>query len=366
MTNAVSIAQYGSTGTTTGFKNRIINGAMVIDQRDSGASVTPTTNLTYILDRWSAVLTAASKYSVQQNAGSVTPPIGYTNYLGVTSLSAYSVGSGDLFQIRQAIEGYNVADLGWGTANAKTITLSFQVYSSLTGTFGGCLNNGAGNRTYLFQYTVSSANTWTPITITIAGDTTGTWLTTNGSGLEVRFGLGAGSTYSGTANTWSSSTVYQPTGAVSVVGTNGATFYITGVQLEVGSSATSFDYRPYGTELALCLRYCVLFAAGGESLGPFAAWTSGSGWCNTRAPLPMRAPPTATITTGTNYYSGYIAGNQYTNNSLSLTWTSSGAGNCQGLLFFNSSGWSGSMPAGGAGGMQLNDPGAKIIISAEL
>ena len=235
-------------------KNRIINGAMVIDQRNAGASVTPTDGQ-YTLDRWQANQSVASKFSVQQNAGSVTPPTGFTNYLGVTSLSAYTVLSGGYNIIRQAIEGYNVADLGWGTANAKTVTLSFWVRSSLTGTFGGSLTNSAQNRSYPYSYTISSANTWEQKTITVAGDTSGTWLTTNGIGLLVHFGIGLGSDYLGTAGAWAGATYYSATGATSVVGTNGATFYITGVQLEVGSTATSFDYRPYGTELALCQRY---------------------------------------------------------------------------------------------------------------
>jgi hypothetical protein len=236
-----------------GFKNRIINGAMMIDQRNAGASVTP--NNTYTLDRWYITNTQTSKLTVQQNAGSVTPPTGFTNYLGVTSSSAYSVLTGDTFLLLQPIEGLNVADLGWGTANAATVTLSFKVYSSLTGTFGGAFTNSAGNRSYPFSYTISSANTWTTVSVTIAGDTTGTWLTTNGIGIIVRFGLGSGSTYSGTAGSWTAGNIVQPTGSTSVVGTNGATFYITGVQLEKGSTATSFDYRPYGTELALCQRY---------------------------------------------------------------------------------------------------------------
>jgi hypothetical protein len=176
--------------------------------------------------------------------------------LGVTSSSAYSVTATNVIGVRQPIEGFNTADLAWGTANAKTVTLSFQVYSSLTGTFGGSVLNSANNRSYPFTYTVSSANTWTAISITIAGDTTGTWLTNNGIGLDIYWNLGTGSTYSGTAGSWSGSTFYSATGATSVVGTNGATFYITGVQLEVGSTATSFDYRPYGTELNLCQRYC--------------------------------------------------------------------------------------------------------------
>ena len=241
-----------------GFKNRIINGGMVIDQRDAGASVTASTTGSYVytLDRWRYYATAASKYTVQQNAGSVTPPVGFTNYIGITSSSAYSVGSSDTFFLSQVIEGFNIADLGWGTANAKTVTLSFQVYSSLTGTFGGSLRNlDAPNRSYPFSYTVSSANTWTTISVTIAGDITGTWNTTNGQGIQVQLNLGSGSTLSGTAGSWQAGNLIAPTGATSVVGTNGATFYITGVQLEAGSTATSFDYRPYGTELNLCQRY---------------------------------------------------------------------------------------------------------------
>jgi hypothetical protein len=235
-------------------KNKIINGAMVIDQRNAGASVTPTADA-FTLDRWGAVLSQSSKYSVQQNAGSVTPPTGFTNYLGVTSTSAYSVGAGDYFTLQQNIEGFNIADLDFGKATAKTITLSFWVRSSLTGTFGGTVANSAQSRCYPFTYTISAANTWEQKSVTIAGDTTGTWLTTNGIGFRLNFGLGVGTTYSGTAGAWSSSVLLSATGATSVVGTNGATFYITGVQLEVGSTATSFDYRPYGTELMLCQRY---------------------------------------------------------------------------------------------------------------
>jgi len=238
----------------TNFVNRIINGDMRIDQRNAGASVTPTASA-YTLDRMQAVMTQASKYSVQQNAGSVTPPTGFKNYLGVTSASAYSVVSGDVFAIRQHVEGFNVADLGWGAAGAATVTLSFWVRSSLTGTFGGSLMNSAQDRAYPYSYTISAANTWEQKTVTIAGDTTGTWLTTNGTGVMVNFGLGVGSTFSGTAGAWAASNIWAPTGAVSVVGTSGATFYLTGVQLEAGSVATPFERRPYGTELALCQRY---------------------------------------------------------------------------------------------------------------
>ena len=289
----------GGTGTTTGyygFKNRIINGAMVIDQRNAGASVTPAAS-DYTLDRWRAVMSAASKYSVEQTITGVAAPVGFTDYLGVTSTSAYTVLTGDFFTIDQRIEGFNTADLGWGSANAQTITLSFWVRSSLTGTFGGSLQNSAGNRSYPFTYTISSANTWEQKSITIAGDTTGTWLTTNGIGIRLSLGLGAGSTYSGTAGSWSANNYLSATGAVSVVGTNGATFYITGVQLEKGSTATSFDYRPYGTELALCQRYYYQYTGNASTQTPIApaflaSTVSAQGLL--QFPVPMRAAPTQT------------------------------------------------------------------------
>ena len=252
-------------------KNRIINGNMSIDQRNAGASVTPT-NGSYTLDRWYTGLSQTSKLTIQQNAGSVTPPAGFTNYLGITSSSAYSVISTDYFYVMQVIEGFNTADLAWGTANAKTVTVSFWVRSSLTGTFSGVLQNYNSDRSYPFTYTISSANTWEQKSVTIAGDTTGTWFTNNSGGICLLFSVGAGSSRSGTAGAWAGSAFYAATGATSVVGTNGATWYITGVQLEVGSTATSFDYRPYGTELALCERYFQAFYGNGtSSLGGMGA-----------------------------------------------------------------------------------------------
>jgi hypothetical protein len=239
---------------TFGFKNRIINGGMTFDQRNAGASVTAG-NFTYTLDRWKTATSSASKYTVQQNAGSVTPPAGFTNYLGVTSSAATTVGSSDYYFLMQLIEGYNVADLDFGSASAKTVTVSFWVRSSLTGTFGGSLENNAGNRSYPFSYTISAANTWEKKSVTIAGDTTGTWLKTNGNGMYVQFSLGVGSTRQGTANAWAASDLQSVTGETQIVGTNGATWFVTGCQLEVGTQATSFDFRSFGQELTLCQRY---------------------------------------------------------------------------------------------------------------
>jgi hypothetical protein len=283
-----------------GFKNRLINGAMVIDQRNAGASVTQTTADLFPVDRWIISGTVTSKFTGQQNAGAVTPPAGFVNYLGITSSSAYTVGAAEQFFIRQKIEGFNVADFVWGTANASTVTLSFWVRSSLTGTFGGSLTNSAQTRSYPFTYTISVANTWEQKTITVAGDTSGTWLTTNGVGLFVFLGLGVGSTLSGTAGAWAAAGYFSATGATSVVGTNGATFYITGVQLEKGSTATSFDYRPYGTELALCQRYYYrITPANGNSYGSGFNYSTTTSVIYINFPVPMRVAPTALEQTGT-------------------------------------------------------------------
>jgi hypothetical protein len=234
-----------------GFRNRIINGDMRIDQRNLGTQTVNASGL-YTVDRWQANQTAAGKFSVGK---STVAPTGFTNSYLATSLSAYSVGSSDIFFFNQNIEGNNISDLAWGTANAKAVTLSFWVRSSLTGDFGGALANSAHDRSYPFLFAVSSADTWEYKTITVLGDTSGTWLTDNGIGIQLIFGLGGGAGRSGTAGAWAASTLYTAAGAVSVVGTSGATFYITGVQLEKGSVATEFERRPYGTELQLCQRY---------------------------------------------------------------------------------------------------------------
>ena len=281
-------------------KNRIINGDMRIDQRNGGASVTPATD-SYNLDRWYYFASQASKFTIQQNKGAITPPTGFSNYLGMSVASAVSVAAADYFGIYQAIEGFNTADLGWGTANAKTVTLSFQVYSSLTGTFGGSIRNSAQNRSYPFTYTISTANTWTTISVTIAGDTSGTWLTTNGTGINVNFNLGAGTTYSTTAGAWAAGQYVAPTGAVSVVGTASATFYITGVQLEVGSTATPFERRLYNQELANCQRYY-------QKLNGYIETNADAthfAYSNWLFKVSMRASPTVTNTSGTGTLYNY-------------------------------------------------------------
>ena len=344
----------------TGFKNRLINSAMVIDQRNAGASVTnAAATAAFSLDRWKYYGTSASKFTIQQNAGSVTPPAGFSNYLGITSLSANTPAATDEYILLQNIEGYNIADLAWGTASAKSITISFQVYSSLTGTFSGALGNSANTRIYPFTYTISSANTWTTASITIAGDTSGTWLTTNGVGIRVNFNLGTGSTYLGTAGAWSGTFANGATGSVNILGTNGATFYITGVQLEKGSTATSFDYRPYGTELALCQRYAYNIAPNVTNIAIVnGANFSGSNFYGTIPfPVTMRTTPSLTTTTGNNFVIFYNGASQ-TSTSVSLGQASQYSGD----ITAATSG----LTAGNAAFLRTGASTCALLFSAEL
>jgi len=239
------------------FRNRIINGDMVIDQRRAGTSYTSSNANVYTLDRWLTFETGgvSSRFTIQQNAGSVTPPTGFTNYMGITSSVASAVTAGMIQSIAQKIEGYNASDLAWGTANAKTVTISFWVRSSLTGTFGGVLSNGAVNYSYPFTYTISAATTWEYKTVTIAGPTAGTWNTTNGAGPVLQFVIGTGSTFNGTAGSWSANGWYGVTGATDLTATSGATLYITGVQLEAGTTASDFEFLPVDVNLQRCFRY---------------------------------------------------------------------------------------------------------------
>lgn len=282
-------------------RNRIINGAMVIDQRNAGASITPSVNGTMSLDRWKCGLNtglAASKYSVQQSS---TAPAGFSNSVLITSTSAYTVQADDYSTFSQVIEGFNFADFAFGTANAKSLTISFQIRCSLTGTFAGWIQNDAVNRSFPFTFTINSANTWESKSITIPGDTTGTWVgATNGTGLILGFNLGIGSNRIGTANAWGAGNYRSVTGAVNLIATNGATMYITGVQLEKGTVATPFEHRPYGIELALCQRYFLQSGGAGAYQAIFGAF----GTCITTTlatlyfPLPvsMRTSPTLAYT----------------------------------------------------------------------
>jgi len=302
---------------TFGFKNRIINGAMVIDQRNAGASVTGALAGSYILDRWKFWVNGGSgsgaSYTVQQSS---TTPDGFSTSVLITQTGTATPTGNQYNVFAQYIEGNNVADLNWGATAAaagkvaKPITLSFWVRSSLTGTFGGALSNNAQDRSYPYTYTINAANTWEQKTITVAGDTSGTWLTTNGTGLQVYFDLGSGSTIKGTAGAWAGAAYLGATGAGNWVGTNGATLYITGVQLEKGATATSFDFRPYGTELALCQRYYQQIGKSNNvSYQPYGVGVCTSTTAATiiiNLPVMMRGTPTFTFTGATNTFSGSV------------------------------------------------------------
>jgi hypothetical protein len=261
------VTAYDSGG-LPGMRNRIINGDMRIDQRNAGASVTISGagQVQYVMDRFFHYNNTGTTYTAQQ---STDAPAGFS-YSSLASFSSSLSPSSttDGAHTTQIIEGFNIADLGWGTASAQPATLSFWVKSGLTGAHGLALvtdyNGGATTIGYPALYTVNAANTWEYKTVTIPGPTSGTWNTTNSRGIFVRWYYCAGSNFNGTPNSWAIKTGsygaagtiygYAPTGMTNIAQA-GNSFRVTGVQLEKGSTATSFDYRPYSTELALCQRY---------------------------------------------------------------------------------------------------------------
>jgi hypothetical protein len=280
-----------------GFKNRIINGAMTVSQYNGTSTTTPSTAGANVfpIDRWSYFASQASKFTFSQDTNA---PVGFGNSLKCLVASAVTVGATDRFSVNQAIEGLNFYDFAFGTASAKPVTISFWVYSSLTGTFSGSMLNYAGNRSYPFTYTIYSANTWEQKTVTIAGDTSGSWAgATNAGGAYVFFSLGMGSNYKVTAGSWQTGTYLGAIGETPIVGSAGATWYVTGVQLEAGSTATSFDYRPYGTELALCQRYYQKNNAGNGTYTGFGSGVivgTGQGNVYIKYATTMRTTPTLT------------------------------------------------------------------------
>jgi len=285
-------------------RNRIINGSMTISQRNGTSAVTIDGGASYTLDRYLCQDNTDGSYTVTQSS---VAPTGFTNSLLVTITGTDSSLTTTQFgRIVQRIEGFNVADLGWGTANAKTVTLSFWVRSSVTGTFSGTLLNNDSNRIYAFTYTINDANTWEYETITITGDTTGTWATNNATGVELNLSIGAGPDRSVTAGSWGTSLAYAATGQTNLFATNGATFYITGVQLEVGTQATSFEYRQYQQELALCQRYYEVVGTTANSLlFQNTATTGGEGQrFSVLYKVTKRASPTVTVAGTWTYSNG--------------------------------------------------------------
>jgi hypothetical protein len=338
------------------FKNKIINGNMVIAQRGTSAV---TGNDSYPVDRWNIGNSTDGSFSAIQDSDA---PAGFFESVKftITTADASVTGTQSLFMV-QPIEGLNTADLNWGTANAKTVTLSFWVKSSVTGTFSGSLVNNALDRSYPFTYTIASANTWEYETITIAGDTSGTWVTDNNAGIRVYFSLGTGSTRLGTAGVWGGARYQGATGETALVNTLNATWYLTGVQLEVGTQATTFTTAggSYGAELALCQRYFYMHATGnGVAIMNGTYYSSSQIRGVVQFPVSMRAAPTLYSSSGSNYYSmEYVGGDSF--NSFTIYRNQP---NC--TIIYNDSQVSGT--AGFAGTIGTDNASAYVGFAAEL
>ena len=284
-------------GQLAGNRNKIINGDMRIDQRNSGAAVT--TNGAYVTDRWFFNNVSGASVSGEQVQDA---PAGFIDSLKykVTNADA-SLDADDRSGILHNFEGYNCAEFGFGTADAKSVTISFWVKSSITGSFGGSLQNFALNRSYPFSYTISSASTWEYKTVTIPGDTSGTWNTDNTRWGRLYLSVGMGSTRSGSAGSWTANDHQSFTGAANIMSTLNATWNITGVQLEAGTVATPFEHRSYGTELALCQRYFQLIGSN------FYGMVEGTNTFNMQVPYwrPMRAAATVAGISGGKFNARY-------------------------------------------------------------
>lgn len=291
--------------------NAIINGAFDIWQRGTSFS-----SAGYTADRWQPYLAQAGKLVSSQ---STNAPAGFKYSYLTTSSSAYTPLSTEYFMQTTRIEGYNAASFAFGTSSAKTLTLSFWVRSSLTGTFGGALHNNAFDRSYVFSYTISSANTWEYKTVTIAGDTSGTWDITTNVGLEVGFSMGAHSGVLTTAGSWVSGAYWGVTGQVNVISTSGATWQVTGVQLEAGSVATPFKRNASSIqgELAACQRYYQRQSVSAYSYLPGigSANSTSAALIEYPTPVSMRVTPTAIEWSGVALWDGVT---QYSLTSLAV------------------------------------------------
>jgi hypothetical protein len=276
-----------------GFKNRIINGDMRIDQRNSGAIVTGNG---YPVDRFQTGSSGAQTWTMQR---STTVPTGFTNSVAVTIGTGSSPGASDRLTLSQSIEGYNSADFSFGSTSAQNVTMSFWVRSSLTGAFGVAFRNSATNRSYVASYSVLVANTWEYKSVTIPGDTSGTWAVDNTAGIYVNFDLGCGTTFSTAAGSWQAGNFFGLTGGVKLNATSGATFFLTGVQLEKGPTATAFDYLDYGCSLIQCQRYYQKYSADGgtNGLGLAVMWTTTAAYTSITFHTKMRTNPTGSSST---------------------------------------------------------------------
>jgi hypothetical protein len=275
--------------------NRLINGDMRIDQRNNGASGTA---FGYTVDRWKY---AGTQSGTRAWRGISFGPPSFPYSLSFAATAAYTPLTSDYFMLQQAIEADAVSDFAWGTASAQPVTLSFWVQSSLTGTFGGAIYNYAGTRSYPFTYSIPTANTWVRIVLTVPGDTAGTWVMAGNAGsMWLDFDLGAGATYRAAAGAWASGLYFGATGSINVVATASAVFYVTGVKLEIGSTATPFNRQSLAKSMADCQRYYQQIGGVGNSIGIQGVAAAASTWSCTVGYTTMRAAPTANVTASFN------------------------------------------------------------------
>ena len=275
----------------------IINGAMTIHQR--GGTISSSASGPYSLDRFRGYSSGGGVFSMEQST--TVPNNTFSNSLKCTvTTNDASVASGDFYALDHRVEGYNIIQTGFGTSDAVPVTLSFWVRSSVTGTYSAYIYNADGTRVYVFTYTISAADTWQKVENTFTGETTGTWNKTNGVGFLVGFNLGRGSGFDTTADAWQTTTGYalaSTSSDVEWIGTSSATFYITGVKLEVGSTATDFVHESYGDTLAKCQRYFYKFPNANYNIHAFVYNTSLS-IAQFEFPVTMRTLPTMSITDG--------------------------------------------------------------------
>ena len=337
--------------------NLLINGTFAISQRQGTTGGNPTNGI-YWIDRWKAGLSQSAKYGLQQKTS--TPASGFKEYLSIASNSAYTLTTNDHFFIEQCIEGVNAAPLDYGLSTAKTSTLSFWVRSTLTGTFGGAFSNNAGDRSYVFAYTISTANTWEKKSVTIAGDTSGTWLRNNGIGLKVRFNLGVNGTWSATAGSWGAGNKAGNASQVALVGTNNAELLLAGVKLEIGDTATEF-VTSYGDELLRCQRYYYVHADGDDKpIGTGTYYNSAQNYVNLSFPTTMRDTPTIVQNTGTDYYTAFANSASDNFDDFDSIWRADLTTAV--IVNYNDT----SMTAGSSAMVRTNNASAKVAFSAEI
>ena len=355
----------GGVSAPPSFKNRLINGAMTFAQRGSSpvSNAVASSTIKYnTLDRWGYWAGSVGYFYLEQST--VAPP-GYTNSALITSGSATTVSSGVYATFSQRIEGYNVADLAWGTSSAQSVTVSFWVNCSVTGTFSGYVFNSGYSYCYPFTFTISSANTWVQITKTISGPTTGSWNNTTGIGLEFGITLAAGSSWTATANAWTSTSyAISSPGSTNLLATNGATMYVTGVQLEAGSSATTFDYRDYTRELQMCQRYYYRIQAfsgtSGVNIGSINLYTYQAGYFPIVFPVAMRVNPTGSYSAVSDFY----VGSNGTYSVLSSITTNNGYASSNSVEVYWATASSGT--SGQSGFIRINNTTGWLDYSAEL